>query len=321
MAASISSSIIACLTSFNDFIREIRSLQDEDVRGINVSAWEDELGRLRMWAANIGAHQTGQSSLDFRLRDASHIHEQITKLLQGLLRRLQDAREVLADDENSHDEAAAEDDALNDEDRETEIQELQGSVATNVNCLLQMSLLVRKPAQHDLYLGSRGADVAAFEPFDYNHVKEKFPKTDDVLAKRLGYAITRRRKYLKYRERHAIKLRQGISNLDPGAGDGCDVQEHETMKHGTESVLSSTIVTEFDQRNIDFDDKASDTEISQTSYAPTLLSGGHVAIPPPPKASSEGVPFECPYCFYVIKLMEFMHGTSISSKIFNHTSA
>lgn len=43
------------------------------------------------------------------------------------------------------------------------------------------------------------------------------------------------------------------------------------MEHGTESVLSSTIVTELKQRNIDFDDKASDTDISQTSYAPTLL--------------------------------------------------
>ena len=298
MATSISSSIIACLKSFNDFIEEIRSLQDKNVKGLVASSWEDELGRLRMWAANIGAHQTGQSSLDFRLRDASHIREQIIKLLHGLLRRLQDARDVLADDEESHDEVAPEDDALNDGDRETEIQELQESLATNVNCLFQMSLLVRKPAQHDLYLGSRGADVAAFGPFDYNHVKEKFPEADDALVRRLGYAITRRRRYLKYRERHAMKLRQGISNLD----HGFDIQEHEIMGHGTESVLSSTIVTELEQRNIDFDDKASDTDVSQTSYAPTLLRGGNLAIPPPPKASLEGVPFECPYCFYMIKI-------------------
>ena len=302
MAISISSSIIPCLESFNEFIAEIRNFQDKDARGLVASAWEDELGRLRMWAANIGAHQTGQSSLDFRLRDASHIREQIIKLLQGLLRRLQDARDVLADDEESDVEAAAEDDTLNDEGRETEIQGLQESVATNVKCLFQMSLLVRKPAQHDLYLGSRGADVAAFEPFDYNHVKEKYPKADDALVKRLGYAITRRRKYLKYRERHATKLRQGIGNVDPEAGHDRDLQEHETMEHGTGSVLSSTIVTELVQRNIDFDDKASDTDVSRTSYAPTLLSGGNVALPPPPKASSDGKPFECPYCFYIIEI-------------------
>ena len=302
MATSISSSIIACLKSFNEFIGEIRNLQDKDVRGAVASAWEDELGRIRMWATNIGAHQTGQSSLNFRLRDASHVREQIIKLLQGLLRRLQDARDVLADDEESDDGAAVKDDAMNVEDRKTEIQELQESLATNVNCLFQMSMLVRKPAQHDFHLGSRGADVAAFEPFDYNHVKEKYPTADDALVKRLGYAITRRRKYLKYRERHAAKLRQGISNANLGAGDDDDLQEHEAMGQGTGSMLSSTIVTEHEQRNINFDDGASDTDISQTSYAPTLLIGGNVTIPPPPKASLNGEPFECPYCFYVIKI-------------------
>lgn len=74
------------------------------------------------------------------------------------------------------------------------------------------------------------------------------------------------------------------------------------MEHGTGSVLSSTIVTELEQRNIDFDDKASDTDISQTSYAPTLLGWGNVTNPPPPQASLKGVPFEYPYCFYIIKI-------------------
>ena len=31
--------------------------------GLFIGDWEDELGRLRVWAANIGAHQTNQSSL------------------------------------------------------------------------------------------------------------------------------------------------------------------------------------------------------------------------------------------------------------------
>ena len=303
MATSISSSIIACLKSFNEFVDDIRYLEDKDDRGLVPSAWEDELGRLRMWAANIGAHQTGQSSLDYRLRDASHVRAQIIRLLQGLLQRLQDARDVLADaGEESHDEEAAEIDASDEEDRKTEIQELQEILANYINCLFQMSMLVRKPAQHDLYLGSERADVAAFEPFDYNHVREKFPKANDALVKRLGYAITRRRKYLKYRERHAAKLRQGISNVQLGVGDDCDVQEHRTVVPGTASNLSDTVATEFEQQNIDFDDKASNTVKSQTSYAPTLLSGGSVVIPPPPKASMGRLPFECPYCLYVIKI-------------------
>ena len=190
MAVLISSSIIACLKSFNEFMEDIRNLPHcKNVRGLDLSAWEDELGRLRVWAANIDAQQSGQSSLEFRLRDASHVREQILKLLQGLLRRLQDARDVLADDGESDSQDAAEYDtdenALAQEDQKTEIQELQESLRANVNCLFQMSILVRKPAQHDLYLGSKRGDVAVHEPFDYDHVKQKFPEADDMLVRRL----------------------------------------------------------------------------------------------------------------------------------------
>ena len=303
MVASISSSIVACLMSFNEFIENIRQHQRGNVGGLVAGAWEDELGRLRMWAANIGAHQTGQSSLDFRLRDASHIREQIVKLLQGLLRRLQDARDVLAEDEESDDEEAA-DELMDEEDPKTEIQELQESVATTINCLFQMSMLVRKPAQHDVHLGAKRADVAAFEPFDYNHVREKYPRADGALVKRLGSAITRRRKYLKYRERHATKLKQGIDKVDARGRDFQEVHEGETIKEGTTSILSDTVATDFQHQNIDFDDNTSDTG-TQTSYAPTLLGGGNVTIPPPPKSSLGGVLFECPYCFYLISV----HGT------------
>ena len=288
MAISISSSIIACLKSFNKFIEEISHLQRADMGSLKFKAWEDELGRLRMWAANIGAHQTGQSSLDFRLRDASHVREQIIKLLQGLLRRLQDARDVLADDDEEPDDEETADDPLDEEDPKTEMQELQESLATNINCLFQMSMLVRKPVPHDLYIGSKRADVAAFEPFDYNHVREKYPKADEGLVKRLGSAITRRRKYLKYRERHATKLRQGLTH------EGGDVS------FGTKSILSDTVATDFRDQNIEFDDRASG--FSQTSYAPTLLSTGDIVVPPPPRNFLEEAPFECPYCFYVVKV-------------------
>ena len=88
-----------------------------------------------MWAANIGAHQTGQSSLDFRLRDSSHIHEQILKLLHDLLERLQDAREVLTGGHESADEDELADDLSDDEEPTTEIQELRESLATIINCL------------------------------------------------------------------------------------------------------------------------------------------------------------------------------------------
>lgn len=65
-----------------------------------------------MWSANIGAHQTGQSSLDFRLRDSSHIRKQIIRLLDELPLRLKDVKDVIAagedDDVESLEDSASE---------------------------------------------------------------------------------------------------------------------------------------------------------------------------------------------------------------------
>ena len=100
-----------------------------------------------------------------------------------------------------------------DDESPTEIQQLQKGVATIISCVFQMSILVHKPAQHDLLSGSRKAGVAAFEPFDYSHVLDKLPKADKKLVSRLGRASTRRRQYLKSRERHAMKLKHGIDRV------------------------------------------------------------------------------------------------------------
>ncbi|KAL8878472.1 MAG: hypothetical protein Q9192_008445, partial [Flavoplaca navasiana] len=52
--------------------------------------------------------------------------------------------------------------------------------------------------------------------------------------------------------------------------------------------------------NVKFDDNASQSGFSQTTYAPTLMSGGHITIPAPPRSSLGGAPFECPYCYFII---------------------
>ncbi|KAL8997036.1 MAG: hypothetical protein Q9169_003577 [Polycauliona sp. 2 TL-2023] len=296
MATSISTSIIACLKLFNAFVDDLQHLDDEDPASLLIKPWQDELGRLRMWAANIGAHQTNQSSLDFRLRDSSHVRQQIIKLLDELTERLREARNESLNKgevENAEDDdvESLEGSFSGDEEVQTDGQLLQRSVATIITCLFQMSMLVRKPAQHDLRLGSRVADVAAYEPFDYNHVRDKYPKADDFIVSRLGQGITQRRKYLKYRERHALKLKQGIN-----AAAEVAVNDDGT----TGIVFSETVVTDVQDWNVKFDDSASQSGISQTSYAPTLMSGGDITIPAPPRSSHRGTPFECPYCYFII---------------------
>ncbi|KAL8869007.1 MAG: hypothetical protein Q9174_004597 [Haloplaca sp. 1 TL-2023] len=292
MAISISSSTVACLKAFNALVGYLQHLDQKGSAGLLITPWQDELGRLRMWAANIGAHQINQWSLDYRLRDSSHVHLQIINLLENLLKRLQEAGNAISEDEDPEsDEVESLGGSSSDDDNpRPNVYPLQKSVATIITCLFQMSMLVRKPAQHDLRVTSKGIDVAAFEPFDYNHVRDKYPKAEDFIVSRLGHGITQRRKYLKYRERHALKMKQGI---DEAAGNAVN-------DNASGTVLSDTIATDAQDRNVKFDDRASQSGMSQTSYAPTLMSGGDITIPAPPRDARECAPFECPYCYYVI---------------------
>ncbi|KAL9024085.1 MAG: hypothetical protein Q9196_006772 [Gyalolechia fulgens] len=290
MAVSISLSIVACLKAFNQFIDEIQDANMQGRAGLVIQPWQDELGRLRIWAANIGAHQTNQSSLDYRLRDSAHIRTHVTKLLEELAQRLGEASALIRNETDDDDDVESlQGSSSEDEEPQSEIEQLQRSVATIINCLFQMSMLVRKPAQHDLRVASKKADVAHFERFDQNYVMDKFPRADDLVVSRLSRAITRRRKYLKYRERHAMKLKQGIN---PAVG----VKDNATSA----GALSETVVTAMQGPNIDFQGNASDSGNSQTSYASTLIRGGKITIPAPPKASQGGEPFECPYCRFII---------------------
>ena len=285
MALSIKTSYDACRRAFDDFVEFIEDPTTKNPEELRVQTWRDELGRLRMWAGNIGAHQSGQSSLDFRLRDSSHIRDKIISLLEDLPQRLQDVKEVILEGEDE-DLVNLEESDSEQEPSQTQIQQLRENVGTIISCLFEMSMLVRTPARNDHRMGSNKADVAHYELHDCNHVRSKYPTADERLVSRLGRGITHRRMYLKYRERHAMKLRQG---LDPGSIDD----------HGSD-ILSETVATGVQTRSVNFNDRKSESGFSETSYAPTLMSGGNVTIPAPPKASRNGAPFECPYCHFII---------------------
>lgn len=53
-------------------------------------------GRFRIWSGNIGGHQTGKGSLDYRLRDASHIKTRVLRLLEDLVELLSDGKRAVS---------------------------------------------------------------------------------------------------------------------------------------------------------------------------------------------------------------------------------
>lgn len=264
--------------------------------------WEDELGRLRVWAANIGAHQTGQSSLDYRLRDASHLKIETVSLLRRLQDLVKDLDELAIEegDLSIHDDNGNE--AIAECHRQlwesgdyntAEVQDVYQSMVEVINYLYQMSMAIRQPAQHDQLLGARSIDGTYFQPWAQQHVSHKYPHADSALVARVGAAMAKQKAILKYRERHHMKLSQGIYDEDhPDA---------------LSSKLSETVATELvrNKDHLEFLENASDSGVSKTSYAATLMAGGgRISVPSPPQSSNDRKPFECPYCFILITIKD-----------------
>jgi hypothetical protein len=55
-------------------------------------AFYDQLGRFRLWAANIGALSFGRASLDYRLRDAEYLQQNVLSLLTDLKESLEEGQ-------------------------------------------------------------------------------------------------------------------------------------------------------------------------------------------------------------------------------------
>lgn len=335
MTGTIAQSWLACIASFHELLQDTKNPYKSQAKGLQVQTWRDELGRLRVWALNVGAYRKGPSSLDFRLRTASHIRAQTIDLLSTLRRRVEDARSILADFvEGTLDEAFV-DEGSDEEEAPSELEELRQSVATIIKCLFRMSMLIRNPAPHDLLIGANAADAAAFARFDYNHVRDKFPRAEEALISRLASAITRRRQSLKYFERHAadvepetqnvnqnvhqlqsmvtgpIEITQNRSGARAGAGDTVtgieesynqDSDSDDSQPSYSSYALSDTVASDTSVWGALSQDQLSDFGASQTSYTSASLAGGVATIPSPPKASENGAAFECPYCYSTLAM-------------------
>ncbi len=88
---TITDHVGGCLESFRDLTLALNG-ENRDFRDqIRLEDVEDEFGRFRIWSGNIGAHRVGRSSLDYRLRDASHIRQRVISLLVDLKETLQES--------------------------------------------------------------------------------------------------------------------------------------------------------------------------------------------------------------------------------------
>ena len=87
----ISETVKECLHSFENLHTIVREHNEHQFVTRTIS---NEYARFKIWSSNIGAHRTGRSSLDYRLRDSSHLQDHVFRLLKSLLENLNDGKHI-----------------------------------------------------------------------------------------------------------------------------------------------------------------------------------------------------------------------------------
>ena|SRR5437762_1643197 len=73
-----------CQKGFVALKATLAGASDQYIDEVTSSAVDDELGRFRIWATNIGALSVGRASLDYRLREADYLYQNVKSLLEDL---------------------------------------------------------------------------------------------------------------------------------------------------------------------------------------------------------------------------------------------
>ncbi|KAI0014816.1 hypothetical protein F4780DRAFT_154415 [Xylariomycetidae sp. FL0641] len=92
--STIAHDVIRCLKAFEALFSVSESSAERDANEPVINRLRDQLSRFRLWSGNIGAHRKGRSSLDYRLRDSSHLQQQVSKLLRKLMQNIEEGNHL-----------------------------------------------------------------------------------------------------------------------------------------------------------------------------------------------------------------------------------
>ncbi|KAF2845590.1 hypothetical protein T440DRAFT_260852 [Plenodomus tracheiphilus IPT5] len=291
----ISTRVQGCLASFQQVVNAYSIAKPNIARKLSRVRLENEVGRFKLWSGNCAAHRHGKASLDYKLREASHIRERIVRLLKSLSMVLQEVLDILWGnkipwEDLSDSGSDTEDEILESGALETsELDQLATEIADINTYLMRLSVAIRNPAPHDRFKAA-GSLVQSFpEPIDINHVQAKFSLAQQYLAVRLGTANSRRRQYLLYRETHREKLGYGLESDEP-----VDVIDNTEAS----SLPSAVRTNNPDLRLLETDPY--ETEELETTYSFSEHDATRLRPPSLPEQGRDGQAFECPLCLRFI---------------------
>ncbi|KAL4912242.1 hypothetical protein BDW62DRAFT_206667 [Aspergillus aurantiobrunneus] len=152
--------------------------------------WQDELTRFQNWASTIRAQRTGLDSLDYRLRESSHITswlEPALERMQNLLRHIEHVPKNVAPGEGR----------VSSNSSVTVLQIVYNNLHDAINSLERICDSILHPAPHDRRMSIK--TFKEFLPFDLKFLREKYPTTSSELIERLASANAQRRAILLQR--------------------------------------------------------------------------------------------------------------------------
>lgn len=187
-------------------------------------------------------------------------------------------------------------------------------------------MTIRNATPRDHFIKAATIDVSHFEEWDVRHIDEKFPQLKGVspfLLLRLGRANTRRRQLFKYLEKHQSKI--ALNLLPTVRLDKTTVPASKKPSIGPRTVASgpSTLATTVNTQTTiatfleDYgqaEEPKFDDSLSETSSAASEDVGAEstLQVPSPPQDSSDGKPFECPYCFEILRVSSTLSWRQVS---------
>lgn len=155
---------------------------------------------------------------------------------------------------------------------------------------MRLAVTIRSPVPHEQFKSRMPALAPSFDINHLKHVNEKFPKLrNKTTEERLAKALTYRRFFLRYREEHHERLKEGIEDAKEG-----DQGESRGGATTDASWLPKDKHQDNDSRSSVFRDDVS--EMTATSYAPSCMDGSELRVPRIPSGYVDG-PFICPYCY------------------------
>ncbi|KAK1596935.1 uncharacterized protein LY79DRAFT_600893 [Colletotrichum navitas] len=310
---TISSLAHSCHAAFSKLCQDLL-LPSNEYHGLEPEA-TDQAGRFNVWALNIGALQSPQSSssLDSRLKKAERMRTNVVSGLQRLEVALKRANEIaLGNIPNRTTSPATTEEIIKysvgtvvrsiderDHGFTTEINELFSNIQSCITYLFTLSTLLRRSHPRGR-TSQQGPQSSQSDPGPFvTNAKDKFPKLKQHpwLAERIGQRTARQMEYIRYRQNHRTKLARVDDTPIPD-----ELAERATTK--ATSFHDTIAVSDSIKQPVSGSSREESIYTVATSFAQTAVGETYSGRIIPQltdmwldgRQLRYGEPVECPYC-------------------------